>query len=231
MGVLTELTLSRRAVGEGRGISSNQLHRVLGVTLKTAWFMSHRIREAMRSDTLAGFGSGGGVVEVDETFIGREPGKEVQRGGSHKMKVLELVDRTTGRAKSMVVDDIKAKTLLPILQENIAREAKVYTDEAGQYARLSRSFAVHDFTRHTVGEYGRGEVHTNTVEGYFSIFKRGMKGVYQHCGKRHLHRYVAEFEFRYNNRTALDISDAVRADKALNGIVGKRVLYRDSLGA
>ncbi len=201
-----------------KGISSNQLHRTLGVTLKTAWFMSHRIREAMRDDTLAGFGVGGGVVEVevDETFIGvdrtiKPKGEKKGRGFAHKHKVLSLVDRTTGRAKSMVVDDLRATTLLPILRENIAKEAVVYTDEAAQYGKLGESFAEHDFVRHGAGEYGRGEVHTNTIEGYFSVFKRGMKGVYQHCGKRHLHRYVAEFEFRYNNRIANGVDDMARA--------------------
>lgn len=219
-----------------KGISSNQLHRTLGVTLKTAWFMSHRIREAMRDDTLAGFGSDGGVVEVDETFIGvdrtkKPKGVKKGRGYHHKHKVLTLVDRTTGRAKSMVVEDLKAKTLTPILRENIAKEAVIYTDEAGQYKYLGKVFTKHDFVRHGIGEYGRGDVHTNTIEGYFSIFKRGMKGVYQHCSKRHLNRYVAEFQFRYNNRVANGPDDRVRADIALGGTIGKRVLYRDSLGA
>ena len=175
-----------------KGISAHQLHRSIGVTYKTAWFMFHRIREAMKGDTLAGFGTGGGTVEVDETFIGREPGTEVKRGTSHKMKVLTMLDRTTGRAKSMVVDDLKVATILPILRANIAKEATVYTDEALQYANLYQHFAAHDWTTHSAEEYVRGDVHTNTVEGYFSIFKRGMKGVYQHCGKQHLHRYLAQ---------------------------------------
>ncbi|MGL4310253.1 MAG: IS1595 family transposase [Paracoccaceae bacterium] len=209
-----------------KGISSNQLHRTLGVTLKTAWFMSHRIREAMRDDTLGTFGSGGGVVEVDETFIGREPGKEVKRGVGHKMKVLTLVDRTTGKAKSIVVDDLKIKTLLPILKANIAAEATIYTDEAMQYDNLGKHFALHDKVNHGMEEYARGDVSTNTVEGYFSIFKRGMKGVYQHCGKKHLHRYAAEFAFRYSNRIANGVDDRVRADIALIGVKGKRLTYR-----
>lgn len=213
-----------------KGISSNQLHRTLGVTLKTAWFMSHRIREAMRDDTLGSFGSGGGVVEVDETFIGREPGKEVKRGVGHKMKVLSLVDRTTGKAKSVVVDDLKIKTLLPILKANIAAEATIYTDEAMQYDHLRKHFAAHESVNHGAEEYVRGDVTTNTVEGYFSIFKRGMKGVYQHCGKKHLHRYAAEFAFRYSNRIALGPDDTIRAELALMATVGKRVLYRDSFG-
>ena len=217
-----------------KGFSAHQLHRTLGVTYKTAWFMFHRLREAMRSGDLALFGAGGGVVEVDETFIGNDrtikpKHSKKGRGYAHKHKVLTLVDRSTGRAKSMVVDDLKAKTLVPILKENIATEATIYTDEAGQYTHLDRYFEDHDFVRHGAGEYVRGEVHTNTIEGYFSIFKRGMKGVYQHCAKKHLHRYAAEFEFRYNNRLANGINDVDRAALAIHGIVGKRLLYRDSL--
>jgi len=215
-----------------KGISSHQLHRTLGVTVKTAWFMSHRIREAMRSDNTVDFGSGGGTVEVDETFIGHKHKKaEGARGYAHKNAMLTLVDRNSGKSKSFVVDNVKAATLLPILRENIAKEAIIYTDEAKQYGKLGSEFADHDFTTHSKGEYGRGVVHTNTVEGYFSIFKRGMKGVYQHCNKRHLHRYAAEFEFRYNNRIANGVNDLGRANVALSGVVGKRVLYRDSLGA
>lgn len=212
-----------------KGISSNQLHRTLGVTLKTAWFMSHRIREAMRSGSLAPMGGGNGVhgiVEADETFIGTEPGAKKRRGYAHKMKVLSLVDRETGQARSMVVDDLSAKTLVPILQENIAKEASVMTDEAGQYGSLGEKFIEHQTVAHSQDEYVRGIVHTNTVEGYFSVFKRGMKGVYQHCGKKHLHRYLAEFDFRYNNRVALGVADVARADRALKGVIGKRLTYR-----
>lgn len=211
-----------------KGISSNQLHRTLGVTLKTAWFMSHRIREAMRDDTLGSFGAGGGVVEADETFIGKDPAKpksKTARGWAHKMKVLSLVDRETGRAKSIVVDDLTKKTVFAILRENIAKEATVHTDEAYHYRGIAPEFAGHDFVRHSADEYVRGDVHTNTIEGFFSIFKRGMKGVYQHCGKKHLNRYMAEFDFRYSNRAALEISDVMRADIALIGVKGKRLTY------
>jgi transposase-like protein len=218
-------------VSSKKGISAHQMHRVLEVTYKTAWFMAHRIREAMRSGDLAPMGGNGGIVEVDETFIGQDPAKKKSakaRGSHHKMKVLSLVDRSTGRARSMVVDDLKAKTLVPILRENIAKESTVYTDEAGQYGKLADDFAIHDFVRHSAEEYARGFVHTNTIEGYFSIFKRGMKGVYQHCAKRHLHRYMAEFDFRYSNRSALGVEDQERARIALKGIVGKRLKYQGS---
>lgn len=217
-------------VSSKKGISSNQLHRTLGVTLKTAWFMSHRIREAMRSDDLSPMGGKGRIVEVDETFIGNDKtvkpkGQKKGRGYAHKHKVLSLVDRQTGKARSMVVDDLKSRTLLPILRENIATETKVMTDEAGQYRNLDRDFP-HDFVSHNKGEYGRGPIHTNTIEGYFSIFKRGMKGVYQHCSKEHLHRYLAEFDFRYSNRVTLGVKDEDRAERALRGIVGRRLTYR-----
>jgi len=213
-----------------KGISAHQLHRVLEITYKAAWFLAHRIREAMRSGDLAPMGGGGGIVEVDETFIGNDrtikpKGEKKGRGYAHKHKVLSLVDRATGRARSMVVESLKVKDLKPILRQNIAAEARVYTDEAGQYAHLGKRYAEHAFVRHSKGEYDRGDVHTNTIEGYFSIFKRGMKGVYQHCGKKHLHRYVAEFEFRYNNRVAHGIEDQRRAGIALRGIVGKRLTY------
>jgi transposase-like protein len=216
-----------------KGISSHQLHRTLGITLKSAWFMSHRIREAMRGGEFAQFGSGGGVVEVDETFIGHDKtikpkGEKKGRGYHHKNKVLSLVDRETGQARSIVVDDLKTSTLMPILQANIAREARVMTDEAGQYKHLGKHFADHKFTSHGKGEYVNAEdrtIHTNTIEGFFSVFKRGMKGIYQHCGHNHLNRYMAEFDFRYNNRAALQCDDHQRAERLLLGVVGKRLTY------
>lgn len=214
--------------GSKKGISSNQLHRILGVTLKTAWFMSQRIREAMRSSDGGMFGGNGGVVEVDETFIGQLKGVEKKRAFHHKMKVLALVDRDSGRARTMVVDNVNAATLMPIVLDNVAREARVMTDEHSGYRHIKHYFASHGTTSHGKGEYVNLEdrtIHSNTVEGYFSIFKRGMKGVYQHCGEQHLHRYLAEFEFRYNNRIAHGIGDIERADRLLNGIVGKRLKY------
>ena len=210
-----------------KGISANQLHRTLGITLKSAWFMGHRIREAMRSGDFAPFGTDGGAVEVDETFIGRDVTKKFARGTNHKQKVLALVDRETGQARSTVIDDMKVSTILPIMRANIAREARVMTDTAGQYDSMGNHFA-HGSVNHTIGEYVSRKdrtVHTNTVEGYFSIFKRGMKGVYQHCGHNHLNRYLAEFDFRYNNRVALGVNDHQRAERLLAGVVGKRLTY------
>lgn len=209
-----------------KGISTQQLKRTLEVDQKTAWFLGHRIREAMRSDELRPFGSGGGIVEVDETFIGTEPGKKQRPGYGHKMKVLSLIDRDTGKSRSMVVDSIGAKEIIPILRENIAREARVMTDEGRQYQKLADDFPAHESVNHSADEYVRGEITTNTVEGFFSVFKRGMKGTYQHCRKHHLHRYLSEFDFRYSNRMALGIDDTVRTRIALEGFKGKRLTYR-----
>jgi transposase-like protein len=210
-----------------KGISAHQLHRTLEISYKAAWFLLHRIREAMRSGDLAPFGGEGGVVEVDETFIGRREGVEKPRGGTrHMIPVLSLVHRESGQCRSFVVDNVTRDTLLPIVMKNVDRETYIMTDEAGQYKGQFRSlFLGHGVVNHTAGEYGRGRVHTNTVEGSFSIFKRGMKGVYQHCSEKHLHRYVAEFEFRYNNRSALGVEDAERSTNALRSIVGKRLTY------
>jgi transposase-like protein len=222
--------------GSKKGISSNQLHRTLGVTLKTAWFMSHRIREAMRSGDLSPFGSGGGIVEADETFIGVEPDAKQfsQRGGGfHKMKVLALIDRETGHSRAFVVNFVASDVIMPILRENLSREARLCTDESLIYRRAIKHFSAHGTVNHKAGEYvSRFDrtVTTNTVEGYFSIFKRGMKGVYQFCAKKHLHRYLAEFDFRYSNREANGIDDAARADILLSGIVGRRLTYQTSCG-
>jgi len=211
-----------------KGISAHQLHRVLEITYKSAWFLAHRIREVMRSGDLSPMGGGGGIVEADETFIGNDPARKKkpnQRHYHHKNKVISLVDRETGQARSMVIDTISKKTIGPILRENIDREARLVTDEAGWYKSLGKEFADHQSVQHRKGEYGRGEITTNTVEGYFSIFKRGMKGTYQHCSKKHLHRYLAEFDFRYNNRSANGVEDVARAAIALKSSRGKRLTY------
>jgi len=212
-----------------KGFSAHQLHRTLGVTLKTAWFMGHRIREAMREGTLAPFGSNGGTVEVDETFLWQEANMPKRRGYGHKRKILSLLDRESGETRSVVIDSLNAAAIVPILKENIAHEARVMTDDAGQYKYLSEHFAEHGYVHHGNGEYvspADPSIHTNTVEGFFSIFKRGMKGVYQHCKKHHLHRYLAEFDFRYGKRIARGIDDTERANKLLCGVVGKRLTYQ-----
>jgi transposase-like protein len=217
-----------------KGISAHQLHRTLEITYKSAWFLMHRIREAMRDGDLSPFGGNGGVVEADETFIGRLKGVPKKRAFHHKMKVLALVDRDSGKARTMVVDDVKAATLMPLVIANVVREARLMTDEHSGYRDAGKWFAGHGTTSHGRGEYVNLEdrsIHSNTVEGYFSIFKRGMKGVYQHCGEGHLHRYLAEFEFRYNNRAALGCNDGDRSTAALKGIVGKRLTYGGPVAA
>jgi transposase-like protein len=215
-------------VSSKKGISSHQLHRVLGITYKSAWFLTHRIRECMRQGDFTPFGSGGGTVEVDETFIGKEREKPAKaRGAHHKMKMMTLVDRDTRRAKSVVVDDLKRDTFKHVIEDNMSREAVMVTDDFRAYRQLAGEVAAeHHSVNHSAGEYGRGAIHTNTVEGFYSIFKRGMKGVYQHCGKQHLHRYAAEFDFRYNYRVANGIEDTKRFEIALLSAKGKRLTYQ-----
>ena len=209
-----------------KGISSNQLHRTLGVTLKTAWFMSHRLREAMRVVGVGPLGGEGQTVEADETFISRQEGQPKRRAGwGHKNAVLTLVERG-GRARSFHVDSTTVAQIAPIVRANIAKETALMTDEARQYLEVGREFASHESVNHGQEEYVRGDVHTNTVEGYYSIFKRGMKGIYQHCSEKHLHRYLAEYDFRYSNRIRLGVDDVQRTEIAIKGIVGKRLTYR-----
>ncbi len=211
-----------------KGISAHQLHRILEVQYKTAWFLAHRIREAMKGGNLGPLmGSGGGTVEVDETFIGRLEGQPLRKSGTttYKNTVLALVERG-GSSRMFHVEGTTKGELQRIIRANVAPDAHVRTDEGRWYLGLDQHFASHERVNHGEKEYGRGEVHTNTVEGSFSIFKRGMKGIYQHCAEKHLHRYLAEFEFRYTNRVALGIGDVARADRALKGIVGKRLTYR-----
>lgn len=210
-----------------KGISAHQLHRTLEITYKSAWFLAHRIREAMRDGTLAPMGGAGAVVEVDETYIGRLEGQPKRRAGfAHKNTVLTLVERG-GRARSFHIDSATVANIVPIIRTNVRRESDMMTDEARLYVNMGKEFASHGTVEHSAHEYVRGEVHTNTVEGYYSIFKRGMKGTYQHCAEKHLHRYLSEFDFRYNNRIALGVDDKARAGRALKGIIGKRLTYRN----
>ena len=208
-----------------KGVSAHQIHRSLAISYKSAWFMMHRLREALRVGGLAPMGGAGKTVEVDETYIGKQQGHAKGRGGAHKNIVLTLVERG-GSARSFHVDSFSVSQVAPIVRMNVRRESKLMTDEANQYVNLGKEFAEHGSVQHSTKEYVRGEIHTNTIEGYYSIFKRGMKGVYQHCGEKHLHRYLAEFDFRYSNRAALGVTDLMRAELAAKGIVGKRLTYR-----
>jgi transposase-like protein len=210
-----------------KGVSAHQLHRTLQITYEAAWFMAHRIREAMRAGGLAPMGGGGKVVEADETFIGRLEGqKKGKAAWAHKNVVLTLVERG-GSARSFHIDGVRAGDILPIIRANLSREARLMTDEMYSYKYIAEvEKLAHESVKHSKKEYVRGDVHTNTVEGYYSIFKRGMKGVYQHCGEKHLHRYLSEFDFRYSNRSALGINDGERRTLAIKGAAGKRLTYR-----
>jgi len=210
-----------------KGISSKQLERVLGVTYKTAWFMSHRIREAMKSEDglLGGNGpSEDVIVEADETYITGKTNRKL-RQRTRKDAIFALVERK-GHVRAFHVPDVTAKTLKSAIRANVQRQANLMTDEAGQYMGLSSEFRSHDTVRHSIKEYVRDETHTNTIEGFFSIFKRGIYGVYQHVSSHHLQRYTNEFAFRYNHRQALGVQDAERTAAVLKGIYGKRLTYR-----
>lgn len=215
-----------------KGISSNQLARTLGVTLKSAWFLSHRIREAMRDTSGGQFGGGFGGVEVDETFYGVDPNKErASHGPFHMNRVMTLVDRDSGAARSFVVIEFTGEEVRRILAENLSKEAYLLTDEANIYKPVGKDFTFHGSVNHGRGEYVAVDapwVHTNTVEGYYSIFKRGMRGVYQHCSRDHLHRYTAEFDFRYSHRAKLGVDDVSRFAKIVEGVKGKRLTYRST---
>jgi len=211
-----------------KGISSNQLSRTLGVTLKTAWFMSHRIREAMRVVGVEPMGGAGEVVEVDETYIGRRAiVPKGAKGWYNKNTVLTLVQRG-GSARSFHVDGNRLDDIVPVVEANLKRESAMMTDEAPVYREVGKAMAAHGTVNHGQDEYVRGAIHTNTVEGFYSIFKRGMKGTYQHCKEKHLHRCLAEFDFRYSNRVRLGVDDVERTARAVKGIVGKRLTYATS---
>jgi transposase-like protein len=225
-----------------KGISAHQLHRSLGVTYQTAWFMCHRIREAMRDGGLAPMGGAGGIVEADETYFGDVPEakrrKSPQRGDrpytkggkvgvGGKRAIVSLVERG-GKVRSFHVAVADGETVAKIVNENVLKETRLHTDESRLYIKVGANYAAHETVKHRAKEYARGDVTTNSVEGYFSIFKRGMKGVYQHCDEKHLHRYLAEFDFRYNHRVKLGYSDIDRTKAAIKGIEGKRLTYRQA---
>lgn len=215
-----------------KGISAKQIERTLQVTYKSAWFMMHRIRAAMDPiyvDPPTPMGGAGKVLEADETYIGRKKGTKKARGGfDHKNAVLGLVERG-GDVRTFHIDRATKDVVKSIVDKNVRRETRHYTDGAAIYENNAMGLdGGHDWVDHGRDEYVRGDVHTNTIEGYFSIFKRGMKGIYQHCSEKHLVRYLAEFDFRYNNREAMGVNDTARTTNALRGAKGKRLLYRDS---
>jgi len=206
-----------------KGMSSHQIHRTLGVTYKTAWFMTHRIREAMAPAKDAGpLGGSGKTVEADETFLSKSPKTRKTKPLHAKpdRQVLSLIERG-GALRSVYLDGSNVRAALtPKLLHD---DSRLVTDGAQHYKFQVRK---HESVDHSKYEWVRGDVHTNSLEGFFSIFKRGLTGVYQHCGSQHLHRYLSEFDFRYNNRAKLGIDDGARTVTALKGIEGKRLTYR-----
>lgn len=212
-----------------KGISAHQVHRMLGVSYKSTWFMMHRLREAMRTGGLEPLGGEGKIVEADETYFGkREDGKPRSKNNDKRRQnrpIVSLVERG-GSVRSFHPAAADQYTVTQIVRENVARETRLMTDESNLYNEAYQHVASHETVKHTAKEYARGDVTTNTIESYFAVFKRGMRGTYQHCGEKHLHRYLAEFDFRYNNRVALGTNDGERAEQLAKGIVGKRLTYR-----
>ncbi len=221
-----------------KGMSAHQLHRMLGITYKSAWFMAHRIREAMRPVGAPPLGGEGKIVEADEMSVGSRVG--TPRGTStfksgkgwvrnrtrpNQQKIVALVERD-GRARSFHVAKIDHKNVRDALVRNASRDSHLMTDEASVYKSIGEEFASHETVTHSEYEYARGDVHTNTVEGFFSIFRRGLIGTYQHVSEAHLQRYLHEFDFRYSNRAALGTNDTQRAAKILEGIKEKLLTYR-----
>jgi len=212
-----------------KGMSAHQLHRMLGITYKSAWFMAHRIRYAMEQPPFAKPLSG--VVEADETYVGgkernrKRQDKQKKTGrGTNKTPVVVLVERG-GPARSFRMANVTGLELKGAIRRNVAKESRIMTDSFKSYRGLSKEFASHEYVSHSDGEYVRGEVHTNTAENYFSILKRGIDGTYHHISEAHLPRYLAEFDFRYNNRANMGVDDAERTRRALAGVVGKRLTY------
>jgi transposase-like protein len=220
-----------------KGVSAHQLHRMLHVTYKTAWFMAHRIREAMTDPDPAPLGGEGKIVEADETYHGkreipqplsrgrvRKPTKSGKAGGAEKRPIVALVERG-GAARAIHMPRVTGANVHNALLRNADTKSRLHTDESKLYPAVGAEFASHETVRHSAKEYVRGDVHTNTVEGFFGIFKRGLNGVYQHCGEQHLQRYLNEFSFRYSNRSKLGVEDAERAALAIRGAEGKRLTY------
>src|SRR5680860_156620 len=215
-----------------KGISAHQLHRQLGITYQSAWFLSHRIREAMADKNPTPMGGAGKVIEADTTYIGgREKNKHVGKrkagniGGMGKQIVHTLIERG-GRSRSHHIANVTGKTLRPLLVTNASRKSTLMTDTHGGYHHVGKEYARHETVDHGRSEYVRGDAHSNTAEGFFSILKRGVTGTFHHISEAHLHRYLAEFDFRYSNRSALGVEDTERAAKIIFQSSGKRLTYR-----
>ena len=212
-----------------KGVSAHQLHRMLGITYKSAWFMAHRVREALKPSNPSPLGGEGKIVEVDETVIGGIAGNRAYRKKiPPKQIVVSLVERGGG-ARSFHYGEGKrgtVKGLRPLIVQTASRKSRLMTDQDKLFVRIGEEFVSHEAVDHHANEYVRGDVYTNTVEGFFSIFKRGLIGTYHHVSEAHLARYLAEFDFRYSNRTKLGVNDGERAARAIKGAEGKRLMYR-----
>ena len=227
-----------------KGISSHHLMRSLGVTYKSAWFLSHRVREAMKAGGLTAPMSGPeGIVEADETYHGKASVRRIsprrgdtpftkkgKGGGAEKRPIVSLVERG-GKVRSFHVAVADGETVTKIMRENVAPSARLHTDESRIYIKVGKEYRAHETVNHSIKEYARGDVHVNSAEGFFGLFKRGFNGIYQHCAEKHLHRYLAEYDFRYNNRIRLGIDDMARTLAAVKGAEGKRLTYRQADGA
>jgi transposase-like protein len=211
-----------------KGIATRQIQRMLNCSMKTAWFTGHRIREAMKENRglfTPPLGGAGKTVEADETYVGRKAGSRAYEAPAPKQAVMALVERG-GKVRSFHVPNVTAQFLRPILARHAHMDSRFMTDESPIYTGVGWTFASHGTVVHSAKEYVRGEVYTNTIEGYFSILKRGIYGIYQHVSEAHLHRYLCEFDFRYSNRVKLGVDDVARADLALKGAKGKRLTYQ-----
>jgi transposase-like protein len=210
-----------------KGISTRQLQRTFNCSMKTAWFLTHRVREmTKRGDDLftPQMGGEGKYLEADETYVGRKPGTKVRPGAGHMNAVVALVERG-GEVRSFHVPNVRGETLRAVIANHADKASHFRTDELPAYTAIGWNFASHEAVKHSADEYVRGDAYTNTIEGYFSILKRGIYGVYQHVSEAHLHRYLSEFDFRYSNREKLGVDDAQRASLALKGAKGKRLTY------
>jgi transposase-like protein len=225
---LTKWWLAMHLIGSSKkGISSHQLHRMLGISYKSTWFMMHRIREAMGDVPPSPIGGASSVIEADESYIGGKAKNRAYKPEPKKHIVMTLIERG-GEARSFHIKNATAKTLRETAVKIASRKSYLMTDENAAYTKLGKEFDGHATVNHSANEYARlgGFVHVNSAENYFSIFKRGVIGTFHHVSEQHLHRYLAEFDFRYNNRSGLGVEDAERADKIMAGITGKRLTYR-----
>ena len=211
------------------GVSAHELARALEITVKSAWFMAHRLRYALEHPNVSGKMAEkmGGIVEMDETYIGgHRKGTPRGRPGvdSHKTPVITLVERD-GEARSRAVERVTSKNIREMLTEHVAEEARLMTDEFQSYRTPGKRFASHETVDHSAGEYVRGDVHVNTAEAYFSQLKRSIDGTHHHVSRQHLHRYLSEFDYRFNTRK---IEDGERTVRAIKQTEGKRLRYRDT---